>query len=529
MDRFLAKLYSRINYERQARVEPQHFKLNNLRALLTRVGNPELSCPVVHVAGTKGKGSVSTMVANILSESGRKTGLFTSPHLIRINQRIAIDGQPISDRDFETILGQLQPQIDAMDLLCQSIRETTSDRRPAGESDEDDTTHIDPKTKLPITGKPLTFFEVMTAAAFLHYANQKCDAVVLEVGLGGRLDSTNVCQPTACVITNISLDHTRQLGSTIDKIAFEKAGIIKPSVPVVSGELKPLAADVIARIAKERDADLILLNRDFSFSHTPADPTAPALDSDSRLSQLSYSGSILLSAGNKKNDEQKKKDSSRRSGLVDSTEPPVRELRDLQLAMLGPHQRCNASIAVATAEVLNCLGWKIDERSIRKGLLKTELAGRTQIVQHNPTVVLDVAHNVASAEVLLATLNDELPAWRTAAKKRLVISISKDKDCQSILEVLLPQFDDVVIAKYQENPRAVEPEHLFELAEEIKQKNKLTTLQLSIVEKPLAAWQCVAKKSSPTDFVCITGSVFLVAELAESFSAGSCCLPATGD
>jgi len=237
MDQYLAKLYSRINYERQVRVEPQHFKLNNIRELLRRIDAPHLEYPVVHVAGTKGKGSVATMIAEILTASGRKTGLFTSPHLLRINERIIVGGQSISDLDFEAVLESLAPIIKTMDQISEEIRS-------AATSSENKTCPV-AKQHAPITAKPLTFFEIITAAAMLHFANQNCDAVVLEVGLGGRLDSTNVCEPAATVITNISVDHTRQLGKTIDKIAFEKAGIIKPNVPVISGATAPEAAKVI--------------------------------------------------------------------------------------------------------------------------------------------------------------------------------------------------------------------------------------------------------------------------------------------
>jgi len=264
MDHFLAKLYSRINYELKIRVEPKDFSLNNIRALLARIGDPHLNCPVIHVAGTKGKGSVATMSANIVTASGRKTGLFTSPHLQRIHQRIVIDGIPISDQDFEAVLAQLDPQIAAMDTLCATIRESRPTEKPERPVNPDEWLAPDPVSGLPLSGKPLTFFEIMTAAAMLHFANCQCDAVVLEVGLGGRLDSTNVCQPVVSVITNISLDHTRQLGSTIDKIAFEKAGIVKPGVPVVCGSNDPLAIETIESIATQRGTDMFLLGRDFS-------------------------------------------------------------------------------------------------------------------------------------------------------------------------------------------------------------------------------------------------------------------------
>ena len=237
IEEHLATLYGRINYERQLKVTPRHFKLKNMREMLRRLDDPHLKYPVIHVAGTKGKGSTCTMLGQVLTASGRRTGVYTSPHLETIHQRMAIDGSLITDDQLANTLAKLWPVVDAMDA-------------------ESDTAGF----------RPLTFFEIATAAALLHFASQKCDAVVLEVGLGGRLDSTNVCQPTTCIITNISVDHTRQLGSTVDKIAFEKAGIIKDTIPVVSGAVDPLAAAVIAEVANQRNAQLFLLDRDFEIN-----------------------------------------------------------------------------------------------------------------------------------------------------------------------------------------------------------------------------------------------------------------------
>ena len=230
----LALLYGRINYERQLKVTPKHFKLRNMREFLQRLGNPHLEYPVIHVAGTKGKGSVATMVGQILTSAGHQTGVYTSPHLETIHQRMAIDGAMISDDQLVEVLLDIGPVADQMD------REAAADNR-----------------------RPLTFFEVTTAAAFCFFAKQKTDAVVMEVGLGGRLDSTNVCQPLVSVITNISHDHTKQLGTTLDKIAFEKAGIIKPMVPVICGATDPEAKAVIAKVAADQHSPLFLYEDDF--------------------------------------------------------------------------------------------------------------------------------------------------------------------------------------------------------------------------------------------------------------------------
>jgi dihydrofolate synthase/folylpolyglutamate synthase len=469
MDRYLAKLYSRINYERQVRVGPRHFKLNNIRELLRRIDAPHLKYPVIHVAGTKGKGSVATMVAEILAASGRKTGLFTSPHLLRINERIVVGGKSISDQDFEAVLTSLEPFIQTMDKISEEIRH-------APPTPDNEVCPVARKLA-PITAKPLTFFEIITAAAMLHFANQNCDAVVLEVGLGGRLDSTNVCEPAATVITNISLDHTRQLGTTIDKIAFEKAGIIKPDVPVVSGALNPEADAVIQSVAKERNSPVFRLGQDFSIT-------------DQAARRFSFQGNFAASE----------------KITID----------DLRLTMLGQHQRTNAALAIATAETLNLNDWKISADSIRSGLLNANLQGRAQIVGDSPTVIMDVAHNVASITALTRTISNELPAWQTAPTKRLVFAVSKEKDNAGMLEILLREFDQIILTKYQDNPRGVAAESLLDLSEQIVSDKQLTDKEIILAENPTAAWRQVREAATEDDIICITGSVFLVAELLET-------------
>ena len=505
MDHFLSKLYSRINYELKIRIEPRDFKLYNIRALLGRVGDPHVDYPVVHVAGTKGKGSVATTTANILTASGRRTGLFTSPHLQRINQRIVVDGVPISDEDLEAVLERLDPQIEAMDALCAKIRKSRPVRKPDQESDPDDWLSPDPETGLPITGKPLTFFEIMTAAAMLYFANSECDAVALEVGLGGRLDSTNVCTPAICVITNISLDHTRQLGSTVDKIAFEKAGIIKPGVPVICGSRDPVAVEVIRNIADKQNSDMFLFGRDFSI-------TEKRLDGE---------GSIKIAGQAPLGSSHFEFDCHGKLGFADRAAVEFAH-KSLRLTMLGQHQRINAALAVATIEALNAIrDWNIDANAISQGLLSTQLEGRTQVFRESPTVVLDVAHNVASASVLFKTLRTELLSWGTADKKALILAISVDKDCAGILQILLPAFDRVWITTYQDNPRGVAADELLKLAQKVVQQKSLS-IELDVASTPELAWQAATKSLKPNDVLCCTGSVFLVAELidlAKEFNA----------
>ena len=492
MDHYLSKLYSRINYELKTRVEPRDFKLYNIRALLARVGDPHLAYPVVHVAGTKGKGSVATMVANILTAGGHQIGLFTSPHLQRINQRIVIDSLPIPDSDFESVLAELDPQIAAMDELCAEIRKSRTSKKSDQKSSPDDWLSPDPQTGLPLTGKPLTFFEIMTAAAMLYFANRKCDAVVLEVGLGGRLDSTNVCDPAVSVITNISLDHTRQLGSTVDKIAFEKAGIIKQGVPVVCGSRDPIAVDVIQKVANQRSADMFLLDRDFSVEEKRLNETVKQSTTYSRF-EFDCRGELCF---------------------ADQATAEF-NWEGLQVAMLGQHQRTNAALAVAAVEALNAKNeWGITADAISQGLLNTQLEGRTQLFGESPTVVLDVAHNVASASVLLQTLQDELAVWSTAKNKALILAISADKDCEGILRILLPAFDRVWITTYQDNPRGADANELFKLAKSVAAQDLLST-KIETTSTPELAWQAATDSLETTDILCCTGSVFLIAELID--------------
>ena len=255
---------------------------------MNRLGDPHFDYPVIHVAGTKGKGSVSAMLGGMLTAAGIPNGVYSSPHLERINQRIRINGQEISDFSLNQTLAKLMPVIDEFDTHAQQ----------AGL-------------------KRLTFFEVITATACQAFADQELEAVVLEVGMGGRLDSTNVCRPSVSVITSISLDHTRQLGSTVDKIAFEKAGIIKPGIPVVSGVNKPQAAAVIRDVAQRNGSRLYEIGTDFEYLV------------DYLAGGFSYSSATM-------------------------------DLPGLKLGMVGEHQMLNASVAIAVAEVLIRDGWKLN-------------------------------------------------------------------------------------------------------------------------------------------------------------------------
>ncbi len=436
-------LFSRLNFERTVRTGSGHFKLKNMLDIARWQSNPHLAYPVVHVAGTKGKGSVSTMAGSILSASGLRTGIYTSPHLESVRQRIAIDGGFISEAQLQSVLKQMREMITAFDEQAEQGRR-----------------------------RPVTFFELITSSAFLHFANRNVDAAVFEVGLGGRLDSTNICEPEVTVITNISLDHTRQLGETLEEIAAEKAGIIKPGIPVVSGAINPSAAGVIERIAAENNAPLYVLDRDFFFetSETTFSTFGNVGRKDFRLDRLA-------------------------TGIP------------------GAHQIANASLAVAVAQLMNEGNRGITADSIHAGLSSATLAGRTEVIDGEPAVILDMAHNVASIGALVDAVQ-QLDSWRNASTRKLVIAISRDKDATGMLRLLTGQFDEIIITRYQTNPRGMDPVELQELATRLRDQMNLATT-ITVSSEPVTAWQVARAGSDPGGFVCITGSAFLIAELRQ--------------
>ena len=442
----ISDLFGRINYERHSRPVPGDFKLANMSTLLKRLGNPHLKYPVIHVAGTKGKGSVSAFIGSILECCGYRTGIYSSPHLERINQRIVIDSLEISDDQLELVLRKLQPTIEQLD----------NEAKTAG-------------------SRKLTFFEVITATAFQHFSDTTVDAAVIEVGLGGRLDSTNLCQPEICVITNISLDHTKQLGSTVEEIAAEKAGIIKPGVPVVSGVVEDGPRQVIADIAAERNAPLIELARDFDFS--------------TNLESLgNFDFCEILPAG-KRN-----------------------YLTNVACRMLGTHQHQNASIAIAVCRWLLSQGWCINKELIREGLAKAFLPGRCEIANRQPLVILDIAHNEASTISLAEVLKSEPLGFDQSTNKSLIFAVSKEKDAAAMLAPLLPLFDQIYVTKFQNNPRGRSAAEIGKIADSLAAECE-SDVDISIADSPELAWQTAMKQNSDDAAICVTGSAFLIAEL----------------
>ena len=360
-------LAQRINYERAQLIpcSEEAFKLDRMRELLRRLGDPQRDLPIVHVAGTKGKGSTAAMIAAVLSAAGYRTGLFTSPHLDRIEERIAMDGQPCSGDELADAIEQIRPAVEAMDraaemgpepMATQTLAPPVSPSGPLGP----------------------TYFEILTAAALWHFRQCKADAVVLEVGLGGRLDSTNVCTPCLSIITSISFDHVRQLGPTLADIAGEKAGIIKPGVPVVSGVCNEEPREVVRRIARENGCRLVELGVDFDFTYHPPQHLEQAA-SLGRLDYFSRSAAPSLERGESPRSEAPA--SECQSGVPklelgnETCKNQTCSLSDVAIGLLGRHQGANAALALAAVDELRRDGWTIPEGRRPARIGRVDLAG----------------------------------------------------------------------------------------------------------------------------------------------------------
>ena len=471
--------YGRINYEQRS-PKPGDLKLDRMRALMCLLGNPQDRLRIVHVAGSKGKGSTAAMLAAVLTRAGYRTGLFISPHLCHVEERIQVEGRPITPDELTSLLGDIRVALSS-----------APDLEP-------------------------TFFEIATAVGFLHFWRRRAEAAVIEVGLGGRFDSTNICRPALAVITNISFDHVQQLGNTLAQIAFEKAGIIKPGRPVVSGATAPEAAAVIERIAGERRAPLHQLGADFHYEYVTGRVTAeatiwPRVRVASGVSPLAP---VLRGEG-----------SGVRGPFLESSNPltptplpgvPGRGASEpssrhdwMELGLLGEHQAANAAVAVSAIERLRSQGWHISESALAAGLAEVNWPARMEVVGRRPLVVLDCAHNVASAEALTATLLSTFPP----ARCWLIFAGSGDKDLVGMLRVLAPHFAHAFLTRYAGSSRGMPAEELAALL------RRTTDLPHSVHPTALDAWHTARERASPDDLICVTGSVFLAGELRPMLQA----------
>jgi dihydrofolate synthase/folylpolyglutamate synthase len=396
-----------------------------MRNLAQAMGNPQEAYPIIHVAGTKGKGSVSALCAEALRAAGYKVGLYTSPHLDDFAERIQFDGRPIPHADLVRL-------VDEQQAVLQSIPN-------------------------------ITFFEITTALAFLYFAQQKATAAVIEVGLGGRLDATNICQPRVAVITSLSYDHMALLGNTLAEIAGEKAGIIKEGVPVVLSPQKKEASEVVRRVAQERDAELIEVGKDYRFvalSHALEGQTL-------RVWKASEEGELKSA--------------------------------ELKIPLLGAHQVENAATAYTALRVARQHGLPMTDAQIREGFKRVIWLGRFEVLQRDPGVVVDCAHNRDSAEKLRKTVDDYYPGKPVV----LVFGASEDKDIDGMLDELLPRIAQVILVKSY-HPRAADPEKLVERVQKYGKP-------VQIIPEVTEALDEALKRGANGGLVLVTGSIFVAA------------------
>jgi dihydrofolate synthase/folylpolyglutamate synthase len=393
---------------------------DTIQSVLARLDNPHQAYKCIHIAGTNGKGSVAASLAAILERAGYRVGLYTSPHLVRFNERIVINDAPIVDAE---VLGTYA-----------AVREAYK-----GERD-------------------LTFFEFTTAMAFLSFAHHQVDWAIIETGMGGRLDATNIVSPNLTIITNISLEHRGYLGNTLNTIASEKAGIIKSEVPVVSAVRQPAARAVVGRIAREKRAPFFLKGRDF------------------RVRRIGQDGGRFNYYGMR------------------------RHWRDMQIALAGDHQFENAALILAACELLDDQGVHLEEAALRSGLTATRWPGRLEVVRDTPLVILDGAHNLAAARNLGRHLRSRLEGRPIT----LVVGILDDKPAAAMLKEWVPAVSRVILTRPVID-RSLAPEILAPIV------SKLGVTPEIIPEVDAAVKTAIAE-AAPEDAVCIAGSLYVVGE-----------------
>jgi dihydrofolate synthase/folylpolyglutamate synthase len=411
--------------------------LETITKVLARLVNPHLMYPTAIVSGTNGKGSTAAMLASILTQAGYRTGLYTSPHLVRVNERIRVNGAEVSDEDFAQAFTEVRQVVEAL------LEEKALAQLPS-------------------------FFEFLTATGFQNFAQAGADFVVLEVGMGGRLDATNVTQPRVAVITNIGLDHVEFLGSSLAAIGREKAGVIKPGTPVVCGCEEGEAAEVIRQRCAELGAELFETGKFGSLWGLQS-------------LQGHYLFNLSLEAEN---------------------------FASLNTPLLGRFQVKNAVAAVTAAWRLSQEGFRITRSAIVKGLLNTSWPGRLERVMQNPLVLLDGAHNSAAAHVLAEFIQEELGGRRL----RLVYGSMRDKAMGEISEILFPLAEEVYLTR-PHLARAATPEEILMAA-------RFRPKRLVIEPEPSVAVTRACEASSHADVVMIVGSLFLVGAVKKALLEG---------
>ena len=400
------------------------FGLNSTQNILDRLGNPQQRFRSIHIAGTNGKGSTAAMLSSILREHGLRVGLYTSPHLVRFTERFRIDDREASPRRILDVFDKVRPVL--------------NDREPP------------------------TYFEMVTAMAFLYFAEEEVDWAVVEVGMGGRLDATNVIRPEVSVITTVSFDHQEYLGNTLSSIAREKAGIIKDGIPVVCGAHQPSVQGVVKTSCLRHGSPLFRLGTDYRIR---------------RNANGSYQYQGLRW-----------------------------QLPEMEIGLIGPHQAQNAAMALASLEVLEGkAALSLDRGALLRGVASTSWPARLEVLQRRPLIILDGAHNVPGAE----SLREALKRSFSYRRLHLVLGIMADKDIRGIFRRLLP-LAATVIFTHPRYSRAASAQELQKLA-------GTAAREAYVIPDPAAAIERAKQLAEPEDLICITGSLYFAGEVKEIF------------
>ena len=419
------------DFSRQARL----YNLNRISLLLKHLGNPHDKLQVIHIAGSKGKGSTAALIAAVLTHAGYKTAVFTSPHLITPRERCRIDGELISEAEVAFYIHKIKPAIEAVSAS--------------------EFGHV-------------SFFEIYTALAFTYFADKATDFAVIEVGLGGRLDATNVVTPVTTVITPIGLEHTAILGETYTEIAAEKAEIIKERCLVALAPQHPEARAVVEKVAREREAPIVEVKKNTWTSSACLVRDAEGLPVAQRFDVETDSDTYPL----------------------------------LTMPLLGHHQFVNATTAIAAIECLKQKGYAIPKTSVYAGFKSVQWKGRIQRIMSSPILVLDGAHSLASMEALCSTLHQSFRYDQVT----FIVSLMKDKNLIAIGNIISQAADVVIATQVLNNPRVMP-------AEEIQDAWKNICKQITTAATPEKAITKALTDAAPTDLICITGSLYLVGQV----------------
>lgn len=415
--------------------------LTNISILLRELGNPQVGLPAVHIAGSNGKGSTAAFLTSILRQGGWRVGLYTSPHLIDFTERIQVNGQPIPVSRVVELTEHIRGIVDK--LISRGEIDFIPDNQPSSKE-------VDPKKAY------ITFFEFTTAMAFLYFREKGVDIAVMETGLGGRLDATNVIDPLISLITPISLEHKQYLGHTLRQIAWEKAGIIKPQRPVFTSAHQPGVLEVLRQRCAELNSPFYIWGKDF---------------------RAQRSGPHVINFRGRK-----------------------KFWPNLTLGLLGSHQIVNASLALAAAEALDELGYSLDEEQIRKGVRQVKWPGRLELIGEKPRILLDGAHNPAATKVLKKALQEDFPRQRLI----LILGIMGDKDIRQMMVNLVPLADLLILTK----PKLERSAALEVLKKEAAIFHR-KMIEIPDVAEALEQAIAIAEEK---DLILVSGSLFTVGE-----------------